>query len=96
MVPSKVRLCIYVTAATFYLTGDFVMSQPRCDAARIAEEYIAKKYPFFDPNQMKLVISESENHWEVTYQLPENMLGGAPVIAIDKRTCAVVRAHLEQ
>ena len=72
------------------------MSKPKCDIAKVAEEYIAKRYPFFDATGMKLVISETENRWEVTYKLPEDMLGGAPVIDIDKRTCAVVRAQLTQ
>jgi hypothetical protein len=71
------------------------MSQ-RCDVATIAREYIARQYPFFDPSGLKLVVSETESQWEVTYMLPADTLGGAPVLGIDKRTCTVVRSHLTQ
>jgi hypothetical protein len=72
------------------------MSQDSCDVAKIAREYIATRYPFFDPTGLRLVVSEMESQWEVTYLLPRDTLGGAPVLGIDKRTCAVIRAHLTQ
>jgi hypothetical protein len=78
------------------LIVDQTMSQPRCDMLRVAQEYIAKRYPSFDPSGLKLVISEEGNFWQLTYELPEGMLGGAPIITIDKRTCTIVRAQHSQ
>jgi len=72
------------------------MSQISCDVAKIARDYIARRYPFFDPAGLRVVVSETESQWEVTYLLPRDMLGGAPVLGIDKRTCAVVHAYLTQ
>jgi hypothetical protein len=68
------------------------MAQPKCDTLKIALEYIARRYPHFDPAGLKQVISERDNLWELSYELPEDMLGGVPIITIDKRTCTVVRA----
>ena len=83
-------------AATLQLMVNQAMSQPKCDIVKLAEEYIAKQYPSFDPTGMKLVVSETLALWEVTYELPRDMLGGAPIISIDKRTCTIVRAQITQ
>ena len=72
------------------------MAQPGCDMLRTAQEYIAKQFPFFDSTGMKLVVSENGNLWKMTYELPPWMLGGAPFITIDKRTCKIVSARIEQ
>lgn len=71
-------------------------AQLQCDVIKIAEQYIAKTYPSFDSTGKKLVVTESANLWEITYELPPWMLGGAPIITIDKQTCRVVRARREQ
>ena len=72
------------------------MSHANCELLRIAEQTIAKRYPTFDPTGKKLVISEKGHLWEMTYTLPPDTLGGAPIITIDKRTCTVVRVQLTQ
>lgn len=85
-----------VVAAALQLTASQTMAQPKCDALKIALEYIAKRYPLFDPAGLKQVISERDDFWELTYELPEGMLGGAPIITIDKRTCVIIRARHTQ
>lgn len=82
--------------AVLQLMANQTMSQPTCDPLRVAQEYNAKRYPSFDPAGQTLVISETGNLWELTYELPKGTLGGAPVITIDKRTCKVVRAQHSQ
>jgi hypothetical protein len=82
--------------ATLHLMVNQVMAQPKCDLLQIAEAYIAKRYPFFVQTGTTPVISDKGGLWEVTYELPEGMLGGAPIISIDKRTCMVVRAQITQ
>ncbi len=87
---------VIAVAAVFQLMVEQVMSQPGCDMLRVAQEYIAKRYPSFDPAGLKRVVSEQGNLWQLTYELPTGMLGGAPIITIDKRTCAIVRAEHTQ
>ena len=89
-------LVMIAVVAALQLTVDQTMSQPKCDLLRVAQEYIAKRYPFIDLAERHPVTSESDNVWEVRYELPQGTLGFVPVISIDKRTCAVVRAQVEQ
>jgi hypothetical protein len=72
------------------------MAQAKCDVLKIAEAYIARQFPSYDPAGKKPIMSETANRWEVTYELPPWMLGGAPVITIDKETCGVVGAVRSQ
>lgn len=96
-VPPRAKLLVWtIAAAALPLTGSQTMSQPKCDVAKIAEGVIAKHFSFYDSTGMKPVIFESNQVWEFTYQLPRHMLGGAPVITIDKQTCTVVRIELTQ
>jgi len=74
-----------------------MMTQYNCDVLKRAREYIAERYPFFDPKGLTPRISGSGDLREVTYDLPEDdALGGAPVVTINVRTCTVVRSHLAQ
>ena len=75
---------------------DHAMSQIKCDLWAIAEEQIEKRFPDFDRTGMTPVVSEKGSVWELTYRLPAGMLGGAPIVTIDKRTCAVVRIEHSQ
>ncbi len=84
------------TIAALQLMVNQTMSQPECNMFRVAEDYIAKRYPFIDLAERHPVTSESANVWEVRYELPQGTLGFVPVISIEKRTCAVVRAQVEQ
>ncbi len=93
--PFELALGIAAVAA-LQLTGNQTMSQPKCDMLSVAKAYIAKRYPSFDPAGLKPVISEQGNLWELSYELPEGMLGGAPTINIDRRTCTIARAQHTQ
>jgi hypothetical protein len=95
--PAKAKLLACTLAATTLpSTGQTTMSQPGCDFAKVAEDYIVRRFPSFDPTGKRLVMSDMGDSWEVTYRLPEYMLGGAPVVSIDKQTCAVVRVTRTQ
>jgi hypothetical protein len=84
------------TVAALQLMANQTMSQPKCNMFQVAEDYIAKRYPFIDLAERHPVTSESDNVWEVGYELPRGTLGFVPIISVDKRTCAVVRAQVEQ
>jgi NTF2 fold immunity protein of polymorphic toxin system component len=72
------------------------MSQDECNFFRIAEDYIASRYPFIDLAVRHPITSEAAGVWEVRYELPPHMLGFVPVIGIDRRSCRIVRAEVEQ
>lgn len=93
----KINMVIAIaSAAALELMVDQTMSQPKCDFLKIAQEYIAQKFPSFDPAGLTPVISEEGNSWILSYELPEGMLGGAPIITIDKRTCTIIRVQHTQ
>ncbi|HEY1270218.1 MAG TPA: NTF2 fold immunity protein [Candidatus Binatia bacterium] len=64
-------------------------------ALKIGREYIETHYSF-DKRGTKLVINDLGDSWQVTYQLPENTAGGAPVAVIDKKTLKVIRSFHAQ
>ncbi|MBI3705573.1 MAG: hypothetical protein HY244_17395 [Rhizobiales bacterium] len=68
------------------------MAHPRCNMLKIAEKQIGRLFPRFDLKELKRVVAENGNLWELTYEMPGTSLGGIPIVTIDKRTCKVVRA----
>ena len=63
----------------------------RAEIIRAAEQAVIAKFPDFKAEGKKPVLRDMGDHWEFTYELPPTMLGGAPVVIIDKgqRTSAV-------
>ena len=68
------------------------MPKSQCDLLGIAQQFIAQRYPSFDPTGLRLSISETDSIWELTYELPRGTLGGVPIITIDKHSCKIVHA----
>jgi hypothetical protein len=62
----------------------------------LASLHLAVAYPFYDPPSTPPLVSVGLRSWTVTHRLPEEMIGGAPVVVIDKRTCAVVHSYMTQ
>jgi NTF2 fold immunity protein len=93
---SKERSFQVAALTAVQLMAGQTMSQTNCDFLTIAEQYIAERFSSFDSTGKKPVIAETESLWELTYELPRYMLGGAPIITIDKRTCKVIRAERTQ
>lgn len=96
------RLCaqslmvVLVAAGAYAVTTRAIASDSKCDVVRIARDFIAERYPSFDASGLKPIVAERGNEWELTFELPNHMLGGVPVVTIDKRTCKVVRAFHTQ
>ncbi|MDQ4087727.1 MAG: YbbC/YhhH family protein [Pseudomonadota bacterium] len=65
-------------------------------AIDIADVYVAKHYPFSRREYLRPVAHDQGQTWIVTYDLPEDSVGGTPTIEIDKRTSRVVYAHHTQ
>ena len=90
---AKMKFSLGATVvATLQLMANPAVAQRACQPLKTSAEYIARRFPHFDPAGLKQVVSERGSLWEFTYELPQDMLGGAPIITIDKRTCTIVRA----
>jgi hypothetical protein len=64
--------------------------------AETAKNYILRTYPDFKADDLCLQVTDSQDKWEVTYRLPSNRLGGAPVVLVDKQTGNVLRSYRTQ
>lgn len=72
------------------------MTAKEKEALSVAEKFVANRYADFDKRNKKPVLKDAGDHWEFTYELPEDMIGGAPVIIIDKRTMQIIRSYRTQ
>jgi hypothetical protein len=61
-----------------------------------AEQAVIAKFPDFKAEGKKPVLQDMGDHWEFTYELPPTMLGGAPVVVIDKRTNSISHIYRTQ
>jgi len=61
-----------------------------------AEQAVIAKFPDFKAEGKKPVLQDMGDHWEFTYELPPTMLGGAPVVVIDKRTKSISHIYRTQ
>jgi len=64
--------------------------------ARVARDYIAIRFPYFDNVKNSPVIHDRGDSWEVEYELPKAAIGGTPVVVIDKATLKVLRSFHTQ
>jgi len=72
------------------------MKEAKQEALKIAEKYIAEHYAEFDMTDKKPILKDSGDYWEFTYELPDYMLGGSPVVVVDKQTRKVIRSFRTQ
>lgn len=78
------------------VVAEALMTPTECTVARVAERYITIHYPDFDSIKNPPVIRDKGEVWIVEYQLPEEMIGGTPVIEIEKSSLSVLKAHRTQ
>lgn len=65
-------------------------------ALELGADYINKNYPDYDTTDKTLVVSSRDDVWVVTYELPAYMLGGSPVVEIDKKTEQIIKVYRTQ
>lgn len=65
-------------------------------AIDVGENYVKSHYADFRKDDKKPVVRDMGGYWEFTYQLPEGMLGGAPVVIIEKNTLSIIRSYRTQ
>lgn len=72
------------------------MTEQEKEAQSMAEKFVAERYTDFDKRDKKPTLTDQGDHWEFTYELPEDMIGGAPVVIIDKQTKKIIRSYRTQ
>ena len=78
--------------------------RPRAEAGpegqllSVARVYLEVHHPDWveETYRLPFMILDEGDYWEVRFQLPENMVGGTPVVQIDKTTMKVIEAFHEQ
>jgi hypothetical protein len=68
---------------------------------KIAKEYLHTSYPNWEIDNPPLAgekweIVDRGNSWEWRYELPPGMIGGGPVVIIDKRNLKVIELYFTQ
>jgi len=91
---------LLVAVSTFVPSRDIArecsLTLAECAAARVADAYVAIRYPDLDTVQNPPVVRDTGETWEIEYQLPSGMAGGTPVIVVEKASLKVVQSFHTQ
>jgi len=66
------------------------------EAIAAGEAYVKSKYPDFKKDNRKHMVRDKGITWELYYQLPPGMIGGGPVIIMDKDSLKVLDSYRTQ
>jgi hypothetical protein len=80
----------------YVITQERTMNTVEQSLISAAEQAVFAKFPDFKAEGKKPVLQDMGDHWEFTYELPPTMLGGAPVVVIDKRTKSISHIYRTQ
>ena len=80
----------------YAITQERSMNTTEQSLISAAEQAVIAKFPDFKAEGKKPVLRDMGDHWEFTYELPPTMLGGAPVVIIDKRTKSISHIYRTQ
>ena len=76
-----------------------VMDVPtKTQVTQFANNYILENFPNWPAPEAGWVpeVLDQGDNWEFRYALPPNVTGGGPVVVINKKTMAVIKAYHEQ
>jgi hypothetical protein len=76
--------------------GEEGAMMPSESISRVAERHIAIRYPDFDSVKNSPIIYDKGDAWEVEYELSKGVIGGTPVVVIEKGTLKVLRSFHTQ
>ena len=76
--------------------GEEGAMMPSESISRVAERHIAIRYPDFDSVKNAPIIYDKGDAWEVEYELSKGVIGGTPVVVIEKGTLKVLRSFHTQ
>ena len=89
-------ILVFIYSISNSLASPESMSPIECEVARVAERYIAIHYPDFDSTKNHPIVNDDGDRWKVAYKLPKGMIGGTPIIIIEKSTLKVLDAYRTQ
>ncbi|GAA6133199.1 NTF2 fold immunity protein [Halopseudomonas sabulinigri] len=83
-----------VCSCTVSATGEKSVTERNERLLEVAQKYIIENYPdSVAVLELEPLVSERDEYWEVTYDLPELTLGGAPVLHISKDEFKVIKSY---
>lgn len=96
----RYRFGIAIAFILLITTGE-VMSEPinrkvACVIERLAERYVVVHFPEFDTMKYPPKVFDEGTRWRVEYVFPQDMVGGTPIIFIDKKSLKVIDAYHTQ
>ena len=85
-----------ITLVDYAITMERSMDTIEQSLISAAEQAIISRWPDFQKEGKKPILTDKGEYWEYTYELPAHMLGGAPVVIIDKKTKSISRIYRTQ
>lgn len=68
----------------------------KTDAIAIADRYVNERFAPVPPDEVRIVAEDHDAIWRVTFNPPEDSVGGSLLVDVDKQTGRVVRFYGEQ
>jgi len=63
----------------------------------ITRNYVMEKFPrSVSSLELPMIVCDHDDYWEVTFKLPDQTLGGVPVVHISKDSKAVIKGYHTQ
>src|ERR1051326_5716748 len=91
-----------ILVLVFLWAFSFLRSRPTQDLAtkknkalEIGADYIKTHYGF-DIRDRKLLLVDKGVTWDMTYEVPKDMIGGAAFVTIDKQTLKILGSYATQ
>ena len=73
------------------------MNNSKEQLLKITRDYLQKERPTWVKSlDLPSIVTEHQDYWEVTFKLPDDMIGGVPVVEIDKASFIVRKAYHTQ
>jgi hypothetical protein len=72
------------------------MEDGRDRAIAAGREFVKLRYPDFVEDRKTPIVTDKGDTWEFTYRLPDDMLGGAPVVIFNKADLSVKESYRTQ
>jgi hypothetical protein len=72
------------------------MDDGRDKAIVAGREFVKLRYPDFVEDRKTPIVTDKGDTWEFTYELPDDMLGGAPVVIFKKSDLSVKESYRTQ
>ena len=91
--------CVLLSGLFFWCASIVAETFPgpaEIKAMQIAEDYVAANFKGFVGPHMTPRLKDEGDYWMFYYDLPRTMIGGGPVVHIDKRSFKVIRSYMTQ